>query len=803
MTISYKWLLQYLPFQLPIDELTQVLTSIGLEVEGAEVIEPIKGSLKGLVVGEVLNCEPHPNADKLKLTKVNIGADKALDIVCGAPNVAVGQKVIVAPIGSTVFPTSGEPFEIKKAKIRGELSEGMICAEDEIGLGESHNGILVLDSIAAVGMLATTYFNVPEADTAIYIGLTPNRSDAMSHIGVARDVCAYYNYHHNKQYQVVYPNANLPLSNSECPIKINIEPNATKACPRYVGLMLTNVRVGKSPQWLVSYLQTIGVRSINSVVDITNFVLHEYGQPLHAFDASKISGHKINVRFLEKGTQFIGLDGQERELQADDLMICDAEKPLCMAGIFGGNNSGITDLTQDVFLESAYFDAYILRKSSLHHCLRTDAAVHFEKGVDINFVVPAIQRAAQLLIEHCGAKNASQILDIYPTPLTNKMITVKYEFIKRLSGKYYTPSDVRKILEALGFRYEYEDEQQFSVIVPSNKVDVNQSADIIEEIVRIDGLDNIEIPKTLSIPIIKPIINDRTLREKIANTLSGIGFQEIITNSISNSKYYQDCPDMVYMINSLTSELDILRPSMLESGLEVIQFNINRKNKDLKLFEFGKTYSTSTLGKYAEQPLLSMWLSGNASIASWQQKAKLCDLFFAKAVIEKLLAISGIYKVTQHFIDDISVEWQWSKNTIAKTYKITTDKLKRFDIKQDVYYIEILWEQWCKAMLDTDIKYSEISKFPEVQRDLALVLDKSIQYEEIKKVTKQLQISALTSFELFDVFENEKLGTDKKSYALNFKFQLKDKTLTDTEIEVYMAQLIKTYQNKLNAQIRS
>lgn len=802
MTISYNWLQQYLPKNLSVEDLSSILTAIGLEVEGTELMETVKGGLKGLVIGQVLTCEQHPNADKLKKTTVDVGGDRPLNIVCGAANVAAGQKVVVATVGCMVHPINGAAFEIKKAKIRGEESEGMICAEDEIGLGESHAGIMVLPEDVQVGMLAASYFNIPAGDTALHIGLTPNRSDAMSHIGVARDVCAYLSHHEGKIYTVQLPSYAIDAPTTH-QIKVHIEDNAQQACLRYAGISLEGVQVGPSPDWLKSALQTIGVRSINNVVDITNFVLHEYGQPLHAFDADKIEGKQIYVQFLAEGTKFVSLDEKERALYAEDLMICDAQKGLCIAGVFGGNESGVTESTTNIFLESAYFTASSVRRTSLRHGLRTDAATHFEKCVDINNVLPALQRAAALMVDIAGARVASAIQDIYPNPIVPQRVSASYTYIQRLSGKDYDPAAIKAILQALQFEFESEDAHGFTVKVPSSKNDITLAADLVEEIIRIDGLDQIAMPTRLNISLLKPIPNDRAQREKIATALCGFGFQEIVTNSISNSKYYPEETTMVRMINSLTSELDVLRPSMLASGLEVLQYNINRKNANLALFELGNTYSTSGVGQYNESPTIALWITGAVRTASWSQKEESASLYFAKSIVENLIAISGIDKASSTVDDQDRLQWKWKNESLCTAYKVPATQLKQFELKQDVYYVAIHWAIWHKAMQANVIKYTEVPKYPAVQRDLALVLDKATRFEDVQKITRQLQIAALKHFDLFDVFESEKLGADKKSYALNYTFQLADRTLTDAEIEESMKQLILAYQTKLQAQIRS
>lgn len=801
MTISYQWLREYLPVALPVEELGNILTSIGLEVESIEASEAVKGSLEGLVIGEVLRCEPHPNADKLKITLVHTGAAEPLNIVCGAPNVAAGQKVVVAVVGTTVHPTEGEPFLIKKAKIRGEESEGMICAGDEIGLNSDHSGIMVLPEDAVVGTPAKTYFNIPDPDFAIHIGLTPNRSDAMSHIGVARDVCAYLSHHRGGSYTVKMPQPVLPAATASVPVRVHVA--ATEACPRYTGITLSGVKVGPSPEWLQLRLRTIGVRSINNIVDITNFVLHEYGQPLHAFDADKIGGSLIEVGFLPEGHLFTTLDGKERKLRAEDLMICDDKEGMCIAGVFGGLHSGVTDETVNIFLESAYFDPVFIRRTSLHHGLRTDAATHFEKGVDINNVIPALQRAAALMVELCGAGIASELTDVYPKAFEPVRVKVSYEYINRLTGKQYDSEAVKNILLALNFRIEQEDNGVLTLLVPSNKTDVLQPADIVEEVLRIDGLDQVAIPDRLNITLLsKDGGGDWSLREKLANQLCGMGFQEIVTNSIVNSKYYPDREDLVRMLNSLSSELDVMRPALLESGLEVIQYNGNRKNQDLCLFEFGNTYRRGREQEYIQEARLGLWISGQVRPAQWNGKQKPADIFYLKGIVANLLQLSGIGNTSLSYEDGQTV-WKWKNKVLCTAVAVPGQRLQTFEIRQEVWFAAIDWDLWVQAAAAGKIRYSEVPKFPAVQRDLALVLDRGVSYQEVQKATEQLKIGSLRSFDLFDVFESEKLGNNKKSYALSYTFQLQDRTLTDAEIEQLMQQLMGAYKTRLNAEIRS
>lgn len=799
MTISYQWLLNYLPERLPLDELCDILTSIGLEVEGTEMIEAVKGSLEGLVIGKVLTCEKHPDADKLKVTTVDIGTGEPLNIVCGAPNVAAGQKVIVAPVGTTLYPTNGEPFKIKKAKIRGAASEGMICAEDEIGIGTDHGGIIVLTHSDHVGTPAKKHYNLANPDHAIHIGLTPNRSDAMSHIGVARDVCAYLTHHKGGQYEVLLPPTNMPDADGDR-VEVTVNVKTNEACPRYMGVSVTNLKVGPSPDWLRKRLEAIGVRSINNVVDITNFVLHEFGQPLHAFDIDKITDREINVAFLEQDTKFVTLDEEERKLNANDLMICDSKGGMCIAGVFGGVGSGVSEATNSVFIESAYFHPTYVRRTSLHHGLRTDAATHFEKGVDINLLEPALKRAATLMVEIAGGTIASDIIDKYVHEIVPAEVHVTYDYIKKLSGKEYSNNSIKNILVALDFTIDIEDEEGLILKVPTNKPDVLQAADVVEEILRIDGLDNIEIPSRLNISLNRPMPNDRKAKNDIANMLSNIGFHEIVTNSIVNSAYYPDRTDMVKMLNSLSSELDVLRPSMLESGLEVIQYNCNRKNTDLALYEFGKIYANRD-GKYEEEEQLAMYLTGNTASASWNTKEQKANVYYLKGLIQNMLSNSGISKVKVSY-DEGSIKYSWKKQPLCTIAEVDPKTLMKFDVKQPVYFVSIVWSTWLAASAENNIKYQEVPKYPVVYRDLSLVLDKQVTYNEIERITNNLNIAALQSYGLFDIFESEKLGADKRSLALNYMFQMPDRTLTDKEIDKSMSKLIEAYTKQLQAQIR-
>lgn len=809
MQISYNWLLEYLPKELSVDELSAILTGIGLEVEGVDLSEAIPGSLAGLVVGEVKTCVQHPNADILKLTTVSTGSDELLHIVCGAPNVAAGQKVIVATIGTVLHPVKGAAFEIKKSKIRGEVSEGMICAEDEIGLGESHAGIMVLPEDTPVGMPAKDFFHIPPPDYTFHIGLTPNRSDAMSHIGVARDVCAYLAHHEGlplqqlQDMQDAFKNEQTDIQlNTATEKSIHISIEAPEACKRYAGIVLSDIRIAASPEWMQRRLMTIGVRPVNNIVDITNYVLHEYGQPLHAFDYDTIQGRHIRVKNATEGEKFTTLDNVERTLRQDDLMICDAEKPMCIAGVFGGQGSGISDNTTTVFIESAYFDPRSIRLSSLHHQLRTDAALHFEKSVDVSRVIPALKRAVQLIRDIAGGKVASALTDWYPEPLPQHTVPIQYAYINKLCGKQYAKDTVDNILQALGFVITAKDDDRISLLVPTDKSDVRLPADIVEEILRIDGLDQIPFPGRLNIPAQNGAMpKERKWKEVMANFLSGKGLREIVTNSITNSRYYPGNDTLVSMINSLSSELDVLRPSMLESGLEVLRYNINRKQQHLALYETGHVYSREATGKYQQQAHLAVWISGLTQVKGWQDSAVKADIYYLKGLIESLFTCCGLKKY-QEVTEGATIIWQRGTTLLGKAFSVSPEQLRSFDIKQPVFYAEIYMKPVVQAVEHQQIRYAELPKYPAVKRDLALVLDKQVRYEALAKATQKAKIEALQNFHLFDLFENEKLGKDKKSLALSFTFQLFDRTLTDAEVDMMMKKLIALYQKEFQAEIR-
>lgn len=806
MTISYNWLSEYLPEVIDPERLSKILTSIGLEVESMEHYENLKGGLKGLFVGKVLSCEQHPNADKLKVTKVNIGKEEPLQVVCGAANVAAGQKVIVATVGATIYPTEGEPLTMKVAKIRSVESYGMICAEDEIGLGTSHDGIMVLPEDTIVGLPAANYFNI-YTDIIYEIGLTPNRMDAMSHYGVAKDVCAYLT-HHNKQ-EVKPKNifsGNLKADDNSLPIIVTVE--NSELCPRYAGVSISGVTIKESPAWLKNKLTAIGVRSINNIVDVTNFILHETGQPLHAFDAAEIKNNQVIVKTLAEGTSFISLDEKERKLSANDLMICDGEEnPMCIAGVFGGVKSGVKQTTTNIFLESACFNGISIRKSSLHHGLRTDAATRFEKGVDISNTVNVLKRAAALIKEVAGGRIASDIVDVYPVPKEKVQVAIKYHYLKKLSGKNYHPDAAKRILTSLGFEIAKEGIDELWLNVPHSKPDISLPADIVEEIVRIDGLDNIEIPATITI---SPSTDDNSLKEglkeKIANYLVGQGYNEIFTNSITNSKYYTEevLASAVKMLNNLSADLDVLRPSMLETGLESLAYNINRKNSSLKLFEFGKTYHKKEVGSYKEMEHLALYITGMEHEDTWNVKGKKADFYLAKGIAQAIVNLAANTNVKFETVEGNAAALNVYANKIllGTISQVSKKQADAFDIKQTVFFVDFNFASLLKLVTAQKVTYKEVSKFPAVQRDLAMVVNTNVTYDAIEQTVGKTKLNKLQGMRLFDVFESEKLGADKKSMAINFTFTDDEKTLTDKEIDGMMNRLIQQLEKELSAEIR-
>ncbi len=801
MTISYRWLSEYLPHTVSPEKLSLILTSIGLEVESLEKFENFKGGLAGLVVGEVMEVQQHPNADKLKLTKVNIGKDQPLSIVCGASNVALGQKVVVAVIGTTIFPTTGDPINMKLAKIRGEQSEGMICAEDEIGISDDHGGIIVLDAAVKAGTLVADLYENQE-DWIYEIGLTPNRMDAMSHYGVAKDVCAYLSYHESPVSAISPFVKKATKEKSVLPFKVSIQDAA--GCARYSGLVIEGVTVKESPSWLKNKLQSIGVRSINNIVDITNYILHETGQPLHAFDAREIKDQQIIVKKYPAGTKFTTLDGVERNLTANDVMISDTEKPLCIAGVFGGLTSGVKITTTSIFLESAWFENVHIRKTSVHHGLRTDAATRFEKGVAIDGTVNVLERAAQLIQEVAGGK-CSEVIDVYPAPAPKTKVTISFAYLKKLSGKVYPVEKVKTILTSLGFEILKETAEGLDLAVPYHKPDISIPADIVEEVVRIDGLDNIAIPSVISMsPAIDPLEKKEKFKDKIANYLVGRGFTEILTNSITNSAYFSEevLASSVKMLNNLSADLDVMRPSMLETGLETIAYNINRKNTSIAFFEMGKVYGKSASAKYYESEQLAIYISGKQQQDGWRTKTMPADFFVAKGIATALCKLLGLAAGQWKSEDGGQVTYIIHKKVVCTLDIIGTKKLQTFGIKQSVLYIQFDLSSLLALYQSHQVVYQEVSKYPSVERDIALVLPQATKYAAIEQSIAAVKIAALQESSVFDIFESEKLGDQKKSVAINFVFNAVDKTLTDVEIDAMMKKLVQEFEKNLQAEIR-
>jgi phenylalanyl-tRNA synthetase beta chain len=815
MKISYNWLKNYLNINLPSEEVSRLLTDCGLEVESIESFQSMKGGLQGLVIGEVLTCAKHPNADKLSITTVNVGAENILHIVCGAPNVAAGQKVIVATPGAMLFPIEGEPFEIKKSKIRGEASEGMICAEDEIGLGKSHEGIIVLPENAKVGMSAKEYFHVEE-DSVFEIGLTPNRADAASHIGVARDLLAAMQQQSaagSRQSAVVLPSIeSFNIDNTD--LKISVEVADTLACPRYSGITISGVEVKESPAWLKNKLKSIGVGPINNVVDITNYVLHECGQPLHAFDADEIKGKKVIVRPAHAGEKFITLDKVERTLTADNLMICNADESMCIAGVFGGIKSGISDKTKNIFLESAYFSPASIRRTSKHHGLKTDASFRFERGTDPEITVYALKRAALLIKEIAGGKISSDIIDIYPQPVLHAKIHLHYKTVDQLVGEVIDRNTIKDILRSLEIEIEKEENDSLMLSVPTHKVDVTREVDVVEEILRIYGYNKIVLPAKLysSLPSVA-----KTDREKIQNIISDYlcdhGFHEIMTNSLTKSKYGElasvNVSENVKILNPLSQDLDVMRQTMLYSGLEAIEYNRNRKNPDLKLFEFGKTYHRKENG-FEEINHLVLFITGQKSEASWNGDQSAAGYFYLKSFVKNILGRLGIdsgnQKLTETVLQDDMISSGMnihSNNKIIGQYgSVKKNQLKNFDISAEVFMADFNWDLLMKVINTKDKPVSEVSKFPQVRRDLSMMIERNISYAEIESIAYKTEKNLLKEMHLFDVYEGNKIEAGKKSYAITFILQDERQTLTENQIDKIMNRLMEAFEKQVGAVIR-
>ncbi|MDI1355696.1 MAG: phenylalanine--tRNA ligase subunit beta [bacterium] len=807
MKISTNWLKTLINTEHSAEEIASLLTAAGLEVEGIEQFESVKGGLKGLVVGQVLECGKHPDADRLSLTKVDIGTSEPLSIVCGAPNVAAGQKVIVATIGTKLYPNEGESFEIKKSKIRGAASEGMICAEDEIGLGKSHAGIMVLPEETSIGMPASEYFNI-ESDTILEIGLTPNRSDAASHLGVARDLAAILKSKEETSNASVELKGfwDFPESNNSALVQVEIE-NA-EACKRYSGIVITGIKVEESPAWLKNRLKSIGLRPINNIVDITNYVLHELGQPLHAFDFAKIKGNKIIVRNAKQGEKFKTLDAIERTLTSEDLVICHENAPMCLAGVFGGFESGVNENTTAIFLESAYFDPSSVRKTSKHHGLKTDASFRFERGTDPNMTIVALNRAVNLILEIAGGTIGMDVVDLYPERMEPFKIGFSYTNCQDLIGKEIERSKIKNIILNLGIEVENEGGDGLVLLVPRYKSDVTREVDVIEEVMRIYGYNNVEVSKSISYTAFNAPKNyEVKLQNKVAEVLEGSGFNEIICLSLTKESYYSEETKKIKVLNPLSNDLNILRSDMLYSGLEAIAYNINRKNADLKFYELGRTYHHSEKEGilYSEQKHISLFVTGKLFPQNPYGLTQSSDLSYLKAALENLFLKCGISKYqsieSTHTNLQYGLNYQLNNKSLADIGLVKKSHLKLVDITQPVFYACINWDHLVKAFSKQKIEFDEISKFPSVRRDLALLIDRSVKYSQIEELAYATEKKFLHEVNLFDIYEGEKLG-NKKSYALSFTLLDKEATLTDKQIEGVMEKLIRTYKEKLGAEIR-
>jgi phenylalanyl-tRNA synthetase beta chain len=808
MKISYNWLKQFIKIDWSAEKTSELLTDLGLEVEGIDVFQSIKGALKGIVVGHVLTCEQHPNADRLKITTIDVGEKLPLNIVCGAPNVAKGQKVAVAKIGTTLYNNEGEVWTIKKGKIRGEESHGMLCAEDEIGLGKSHDGIMILEAALEIGTALADHYNF-EDDLVYEIGLTPNRSDAMSHYGVARDLMAGLS-QHGINTKLISPSVSgFHIDNRGLKIDINVD-DKIKA-PRYCGLTISNIVVKDSPQWLQNRLKSIGLSPINNIVDTTNYVLHDLGQPLHAFDADKITGKKINIKTVKSGTKFITLDGVERSLHEEDLMICDQDKPLCIAGVFGGENSGVTQSTSSIFLESAYFNPISIRKTAKRHALNTDASFRFERGIDPNITKYALKRAALLITEIAGGKITSDLIDEYPNKIEDSQVFLSFDKTYKLIGQEIPKETIKSILSALEIKVNNITETGLGLTIPAYRNDVQREVDVIEEILRVYGYNNIGITNKLNASISNTSkFENHKIENIVANQLVGQGFYEIMTNSLTTDKYNSiseqlDPDNNVKILNPLSTDLSIMRQSLIFSGLETLAFNINRQQSDLKLFEFGKTYHDFDDQK-EEFNHLSILITGNKTEKRWNSKKTEVGYFYLKGLVTGIFDRLGIKKFKSlPLSNDIFSEGQQlsvGKHSLVEFGSLKTNALNTFGISQNVFCANFNWNNLLKVINQNTIKFKDISKYPEVKRDLSLLIDEDITFEKLYKLAKQSENNYLKDINLFDVYRGDKLENGKKSYSISFTLQDNKQTLKDSQIDKIMSKIQKRFESELGAELR-
>jgi phenylalanyl-tRNA synthetase beta chain len=797
MKISYSWLKQFLDTDLKPEEISTILTSIGLEVESLERVQAVPGGLEGLLIGYVKERSQHPNADRLSITKVDIGSSEDLQIVCGAPNVAAGQKVVVATVGCTVHPTSGEPFKINKSKIRGEVSEGMICAEDEIGLGKSHDGIMILPEDAPIGKEAKEFFNLQD-DFLFEIGLTPNRADAASHLGVARDIAAYL------QIDIKKPIVDsFKVTEETSAIAVIIEDAV--AAPRYSGLIISGIEVKESPNWLKEKLAVIGVRAINNIVDVTNYVLHDLGQPLHAFDADEIKGNKVVVKKCVEGTLFKTLDELERKLSADDLMICNAQEPMCIAGVFGGITSGVKATTTNIFLESAYFNPVSVRKTAKRHGLKTDSSFRFERGTDPEITVYALKRAALLIQEVAGGTISSPIFDHYPQPSPYFEVDLSLDRVNKIIGQVIPDEEIISIIKSLGITIVKTENRLLQLQVPSYKVDVTREIDVIEEVLRIYGYDNIDIPGKVNASLNYSSKPDKeAVQHTIADLLSANGYFEILSNSLTKKTFTLEEEKAVQILNPLSSDLDVMRQSLLYSGLEAITYNSNRKQADLKLYEFGKTYFLEE-EKYQENNCLAIFVTGKTP-ANWQNAAKEYSFYQIKVTVDAIIQKLNVSNLISEDLKDgefaYGITYKKGQKTLVRFGAVENAALKKADVDKPVFAAIFNWDLVFTIIRNNKITYQEISKFPAVKRDLSMLLNADISFEQLKKIALKTDKKLLKAVDVFDVYQGDKLPEGKKSYALSFVLQDEEQTLADKQIDAVMQKLIVNFEKELDAEIR-
>jgi len=798
MKISYNWLKEFIGTEKTPEEISKILTGTGLEVESLEKVQSIPGGLEGLVVGYVKETSQHPNADRLRVTLVDAGTGEDLQIVCGAHNVAPGQKVVVAVVGATVYPTVGEPFKISKSKIRGEVSEGMICAEDEIGLGTDHAGIMELDADAPVGALAKDYFNLQD-DYLYEIGLTPNRADAASHLGTARDVAAFL------KIPVKRPDVSaFKVDNHDLPIKVIVENEA--ASPRYSGLTISGVEVKESPKWLKERLAVIGIRAINNIVDATNYVLHDLGQPLHSFDADAIKGNTVIVKNYPEGTLFKTLDDVERKLSADDLMIGNAEGPMCIAGVFGGADSGVKSTTKNIFLESAWFNAVSVRKTAKRHGLKTDASFRFERGTDPDMTVFALKRAALLIKEVAGGLISSEIIDHDPNPVAPFAVEITYKNVDRLIGQAIPHGEIKAILKGLEIEITGETADGLSLKVPPYRVDITREVDVVEELLRIYGYNNIQIPTQIRASLNTSIRPDKdSVQNLVSDLLTANGFNEIMSNSLTKSAYSSNLDRAVKILNPLSSDLDVMRQTLLYSGLEAIAYNQNRRNADLKLYEFGKVYEVAD-EKYIETQRFAILLSGAKQAEQWNQKANPVSFYNLKAIVDGILTKLNIGDLT---VEDATckkmafgLQYMRNNKQLVKFGAVSAEAKKKVDVDKEVFYADFNFDMILQAVRKNKIIFEDVPKFPAVRRDLSMLIDKSVTFGQLKQIAQKTERKLLQEVNVFDVYEGDKLPAGKKSYALSFILQDTEKTLTDKAIDSTMQKLIYNLSKEAGAEIR-